>query len=429
MKSALSILLLHGCLLVFGQSQFENVQVFAPGALDYPPCEPSIAIDPNDPSRMVAGAVLKYAFASTDSGRTWQHQIMRSRHGVYGDPCIVADNEGRFHYFHLSDPEGGGWSSSRLLDRIVHQHTRRKLSKWTKGVGIGENHPADQDKEWATFDPVNDQLILTWTQFDEYNSTDSACESNILIAISEDGKSWSEPQVLSSIPGNCLDNSGTVEGVTTDVDKSGVIHAAWSLNGRIYYTRGKYDGIQWSFEREKAVVKQGANWDFDIPGLDRANGMPVIKVDRRSGVEETIYINWADQRNGADDTDVWVIRSADGGSTWSEPIRVNDDLPGKHQFFTWMDIDRSTGHLYAVFYDRRNHDDHSTDVYLAISEDGGRSFKNIRISESPFVPPAAGFFGDYNNISVVDGVVRPIWTRYENGVQSIWTAIINREQF
>lgn len=409
------------------QSVYENVRVFAPGALDYPPCEPSIAIDPMDPSRMVAGAVLKYAFVSTDSGQTWSSQLLRSKkHGVYGDPCIVADGDGRFHYFHLSDPEGGGWSSARLLDRIVHQHTRRKLTKWTKGAGIGENHPKDQDKEWATYDPINDRLLVTWTQFDEYNNPDSSCESNILLSFSDDHETWSSPVVLSSQPGNCLDNSGTVEGVTTDVDKEGVIHATWSLNGRLYYTRGNIVNGVPVFEKERAVVWQGANWDFDIPGLDRANGMPVLKVDRRAGVDETIFINWADQRNGEDDTDIWLIRSTNGGDTWSKPVRVNDDPPGSHQFFTWMDIDRTTGHLYFVFYDRRHHSDLNTDVYLAISEDGGRSFKNIRISESPFIPPSQGFFGDYNNISVVNGVVRPIWTRYENGVQSIWTAIINR---
>lgn len=113
------------------------------------------------------------------------------------------------------------------------------------------------------------------------------------------------------------------------------------------------------------------------------------------------------------------------GETWSDPIRVNDDAPGRHQFFTWMTIDQVTGHLYTVFYDRRNYDDWRTDVYMAVSRDGGQSWKNVRISEAPFVPSETIFFGDYNNITAHNGIVRPVWTRHEEGRLSIWTALIN----
>ena len=106
-------------------------------------------------------------------------------------------------------------------------------------------------------------------------------------------------------------------------------------------------------------------------------------------------------------------------------MKVNNDQGSSHQFFTWMDIDQLNGHLYFVFYDRRNHTNSLTDVYLAKTHDGGQSFTNQKISESPFDPTGARFFGDYNNICVYNGLVRPIWTRFENGKQSIWTAIIN----
>jgi|GEM_PF-2218455 len=115
--------------------------------------------------------------------------------------------------------------------------------------------------------------------------------------------------------------------------------------------------------------------------------------------------------------------SKDGGISWSAPIRVNDDNSNRHQFFTWMDIDQTDGHLYFVFYDRRAHSDNQTDVYLAISSDGGASFINRKISETPFIPAKGVFFGDYTNITVHNGIVRPIWTRFENGNLSIWTNI------
>jgi hypothetical protein len=156
--------------------------------------------------------------------------------------------------------------------------------------------------------------------------------------------------------------------------------------------------------------------------------MPVTCCDLSEGPNHgNIYINWADQRNGIDDTDIWLVKSTDGGETWSESKRINDDPPGKHQFFTWMTIDQTNGFLYFIFYDRRNYIDNLTDVYMAVSRDGGETFINFKISESPFLPNSNVFFGDYSNISAHNNVIRPIWTRLDWFDLSVWTAIINPE--
>jgi hypothetical protein len=136
-------------------------------------------------------------------------------------------------------------------------------------------------------------------------------------------------------------------------------------------------------------------------------------------------VNWSDQRNGEDDTDIWISKSTDGGNTWTEALRVNDDEPGKQQFFTWMTVDQANGDIYIVFYDRRNYDDRNTDVYLARSTDGGETFENLLISETPFLPSSNVFFGDYSNITAHNHQVRPIWARAEGSSMSIWTAIID----
>ncbi|MBC8490443.1 MAG: T9SS type A sorting domain-containing protein [Bacteroidetes bacterium] len=90
-----------------------------------------------------------------------------------------------------------------------------------------------------------------------------------------------------------------------------------------------------------------------------------------------------------------------------------------------MDIDQTTGYLYFVFYDRRNYSDWKTDVYIARSTDGGETFTNIEISSTPFLPSGQTFFGDYSNISAHNNKVRPIWTRLDNTLRSVWTAIID----
>ena len=125
------------------------------------------------------------------------------------------------------------------------------------------------------------------------------------------------------------------------------------------------------------------------------------------------------------DTDIWFIKSNDGGLTWGDRKRVNDDPPGKQQFFTWMTVDQSNGYLYFVFYDRRNNSGNLTDVYMAVSKDGGESFQNFKISVTPFNPFSSVFFGDYTNISAYKGIVRPIWTRLDGGTLGIYTAIID----
>jgi NOL1/NOP2/fmu family ribosome biogenesis protein len=105
-----------------------------------------------------------------------------------------------------------------------------------------------------------------------------------------------------------------------------------------------------------------------------------------------LYLCWSDERNG--DVDVFVSSSSDGGDHWTEAVRVNNDEGHAHQFFPWMTVDVVTGNLYAVFYDRRNYTDYNTDVYLASSNDGGKTWTNERISEKPFESNAGVFLGD-----------------------------------
>jgi hypothetical protein len=180
---------------------------------------------------------------------------------------------------------------------------------------------------------------------------------------------------------------------------------------------------------DQLIADQPGGWTIDIPGINRCNGMPVLKIDHSNGPHKGhLYVSWTDQRNGETDTDVWVIKSTDQGKSWTKPSRVNDDAPGKQQFLSWMDVDPTTGIIYWVFYDRRNYSNNMTDVFIAYSTDGGKTFINKKISDSPFLPNSDVFFGDYNDISVRNGIVRPIWTRLHEGKLSVHTAIINAKQ-
>jgi hypothetical protein len=391
----------------------------------YGPCEPSIAINPKDPKIILAGSILNRVHRSADGGKTWQTTELTSPFGVFGDPVIHADAQGNFYYAHLSDPEKKGWASMKLLDRIV-------IDKSTDGGATfvssftGLNHPKDQDKHWLNSDPRTGQLYCTWTEFDLYGSKVADNRSRIKFSTSTDfGDSWSDAIAISEKEGDCLDDDLTTEGAVPCVGPKGEVYVAWAYGNKIYFDRSLDQGKTW-LAKDITVADQPGGWTIDIPGVGRCNGMPVTDCDLSNGPHNgTLYVNWADQRKGGSDTDIWVARSTDRGSTWSAPIRVNQDKTATQQFFSWMTIDQTTGYVYVVYYDRSRYGTtNATDVVLATSKDGGRTWTDRCISETPFTPSEGTFFGDYNHISAYGGSIRPIWTRLEEGVLSVWTALV-----
>lgn len=408
------------CLLIFSNlhAQYQNIRIGDIGDMN----EPSIYINRKNSLEIMAGANNNNYFYSEDGGYNWLVGTIESpSYGIWGDPVIICDTLGDFYFFHLSRPPFGNW-----LDRIVCQKYDKLSGTWNDGTYIGLNGVKEQDKPWAVVDQNSNAIYVTWTQFDDLGNADPLCQSNIMFSKSMDaGTSWSPAKVISNQWGDCVADDNAVLGAVPAVGLEGEVYVAWAGPNGIMFNRSIDWGESW-LEEDVFVTEQVGGWNMDIPGIMRTNGLPVTACDLSNGPQRgTIYINFTDQINGPDDTDVWLVKSTDGGNTWSAPIRVNDDPPGKQQFFTWMDIDQSNGYLYFVFYDRRNFDNDQTDVFLAVSHDGGETFNNFVVSESPFNPSPSVFFGDYNNISVVNNMVRPIWTRNESGDLSIYTSIVD----
>ena len=399
-------------------AQYQNILI----SDEQYPNEPSITMNLKNPDQLVAGANLKSYYISEDGGYNWTRgDLVSEAYGVWGDPVIIADTAGDFYFFHLSDTDCGNW-----IDRIVCQKYDFESGSWNDGSYMGLNGAKAQDKEWAVVDSATNTIYVTWTQFDEYGTSDPLKFSNIMFSKSTDaGISWSEAIQINEISGDCIDSDNTTEGAVPAVGPDGEVYVAWSGPEGIVFDRSLDGGETW-LENDIFIADQPGGWDYDIPGIMRCNGLPVTCCDLSySPSRGTIYINWTDQKNGTDDTDVWIAKSTDSGNTWSEPIRVNNDPAGKQQFFSWMTIDGANGNVYIVFYDRRNYDDRNTDVYVARSTDGGETFENILISETPFYPSSNVFFGDYTNITAYNDQIRPIWTRLQNGQLSMWTAIMD----
>ena len=409
-----AVCLLHS----FVFSQHVNIQI---GNL-FSPEEPSIMVSSKNPKYIVAGANIRNAYYSSDTGRTWtSQQISSPALGVWGDPAIICDTNGVFYFFHLSDPAGPAW-----IDQIVCQSSTDNGITWNPGVGIGLNGSKAQDKQWAVVNKTTNTIYITWTQFDVYGSSNPNDSSIIRFSRSSDGGgTWTTPIRINQKSGNCIDSDSTVEGAVPAIGPNGEIYVAWAGPDGLIFDKSLDGGTTW-MATDKIITSMPGGWDFDVPGISRANGLPITLCDISNGPNRgTIYVNWSDQRNGTADTDVWLVKSTNGGTTWSAPIRVNNDAAGKQQFFTWMTIDQRNGYLYFVFYDRRSYADNQTDVYMARSTDGGNTFVNFKISATPFVPVPSVFFGDYSNLSVEKGIIRPMWTRLDNGNLSVWTALID----
>lgn len=422
MKKIFFVISLFGSGLL--DAQFPNVLI---STLNEPE-EVCIAINPKNTNQIVAGSNLKNAYRSNDAGLTWSSQVLNcTAYDVWGDPVLIWDTASVCYYLHLSNPNPNVTAGGSWIDRIVVQSSADFGQNYTTCTAVGKNGAKEQDKEWAVVDPSTNELHVTWTQFDNYLNHTPADSSIILYAKSGDGgATWTAPKRISHYAGDCVDSDETVEGAVPAIGPNGEIYVCWAGPKGLVFQKSTDGGATW-LPVEKIITSIPGGWDYNISGLMRCNGLPFTYCDLSNGpYKGTIYVNWSDQRNGTGDGDIWLVKSTDGGTTWTNPIRINNDVPGKQQFMSNMTIDQVTGYVYVVFYDRRNFSSGNyTDVYMAVSMNGGNTFSNYKINETTFAPTEQKFFGDYLSISAHNNMVRPMWMQMSNGGLSVYTAIVN----
>ncbi len=384
------------------------------------PNEPSIAMHPQNPNILWAGTNHNNVYYSKDGGQTWETEFAVSKFGCGGDPVMHINKKGDLFYFHLSNPPQGKW-----IDRIVAQRRSSFSQNWEVDTFTGLTPPKNQDKHWVAENPISGNLYLTWTQFDVYGSKSEKDFTNIMFSKStDDGATWSKAKDISAFAGDCIDDDNTVEGAVPAADKNGNLFVTWAGPKGLVFQKSTDDGASW-FTEEKILEEIPGGWNYDVEGIYRSNGMPITAIDNsNSNFSGSVYVSWSDERNGTTNKDVFIKYSRDQGQTWSETKKINNDPTQNEQFLSWLTIDQTTGFIYAVFYDRRNHYDTKTDVFLAVSKNGGETFENFEISESYFEPNKEVFFGDYTNIAATKGVAQAIWTRLDNKDLSLITARI-----
>ena len=414
------------------------VPVSAPDARR--PAEASVAVNPTSPDHVIATFIQSnepgqkprssnWSYVSTDGGLTWAGSPAPNPHArVQGDDVVVFGRDGTaFHTYIAFDgirvPRPDVAATGIFVRRTTDGVT------WERPVPVIDHVNTVmpfEDKPWTVVDraagsPHRGNVYVAWTRFDVYGSADPEHRTAIWFARSRDGgQSFQPPQRISDDTGDAKDSDGTLEGAVPAVGPRGEVYVVWAGPKGLSFDRSGDGG--WTFGTDRIIGTLSGGWDIPVPGVARHNGMPVTAVDLSDGSNSgSLYVNFIDERNG--DTDVFVLASRDGGQTWAEPVRVNDDPKGAAQMFTWMAVDPADGALNIVFHDRRGLSGTMTGVTLARSIDGGRTFVNHAVPMDPFdCCTESGFVGDYNGVDAYGGRVVAVFPVITGRQQRIMAA-------
>ena len=199
------------------------------------------------------------------------------------------------------------------------------------------------------------------------------------------------------------------------------------------FARSTNGGVNWSVNENVFDINGIRSSSFGTYGI-RTNDFPRIDIDRTGGPRNGwIYVVVPEKSPGAatDAADVILRRSTNNGATWSAGIRVNQDTPGngKLQFFPAVRVDEFGG-VNVIWYDNRNTAADSAQVYLGRSLDGGSTWSEIIVSDHRFRPRAisglaGGYSGDYIGITSGNAKIWPVWMDNSTGNYQLWTAGIN----
>jgi hypothetical protein len=147
--------------------------------------------------------------------------------------------------------------------------------------------------------------------------------------------------------------------------------------------------------------------------------LPIMAV----GGNSELYLTYADYNPaplpGDEDglqADVKFTKSLNGGSSWSVPVKVNQDTTNADQFQQYVRV-TPHGQLDVSFFDRRldrpdpprHPGNFFIDTWLARSNDGGATWSDHRISHdswdpsiNPPISPSGEFIGDYQGLVADD---------------------------
>jgi len=393
-----------------------NVDEFGNNVVGDAANEPSIAIDLTDPDRMVIGwrqfdtiesnfrqAGIAY---SDDGGQSWTFPGVLDPGQFRSDPVLAADPFGNFFYSSLSSG------------------TSAELFKSTDG-GVTWGEPVNAyggDKQWITVDQTNG--IGAGNIYQNWNIQFTCCPPNDFTRSIDGGASFEFPIALPT---------PNMKWGTLAVGPYGELYLAGATldqSGHLVVksSDAQDPGLTPTFDFNRSIDLGGFTQGSAGPNPGGIVGQVYVAVDHSGGpTHGNVYVLGSVVPDGADPMDVHIIRSTDGGLTWSDPVRVTDSPPGGWDWFATMSV-APNGRVDAIWNDTRN--DATPDVpndselYYSFSLDGGDTWHASELVTPQFDShvgwPQQNKIGDYYHMISDNAAANLAFSATFNGEEDVY---------
>ncbi len=401
--------------------------------------EVAIAVNPTNPQNVVVMANggtsdsgAQFIANSTDGGATWTIRPLGfgqdnsgSSNSVRFDGALVFDRFGNLHVTYMTANLSNG-NLAILYGFSADGGTSFVTQVLSSAGGV--------DKPWVATgpdaaNPANEAVYVTYSEGGNMSVRGAVVTGAGAAALG----AFSTAAVFSTVGNYAVPSVGpNGEFVVSWQNPSG-----GQSSGICQFDRD-LDGLVGGLTFGPDTVISTTNFGgFDyIPATpDRSSfASPYVVYDLSNGVHRgRLYAAYADEIiDESDNSDIFVRFSDDNGTTWSAPVRVNDDATVNSQFFHNISVDPVTGNVFLSWYDARNdvgvggiNSDGvpNTDVqyFASVSIDGGLSFlPNLQVSagasnQARDVNDLGGNdFGDYTGIAAYNDVAYVVWVDNSN---------------
>jgi len=362
--------------------------------------EPYIATNPNDPLNSICAFNSPTATASdiyfTLNGYDWNRTYPSyTGFSPIGDPVMTFDSLGNMYFMEIFEVATNGPSGG-----VVQKSTNKGVS-WIPPVQAYQLPAGLCDKPWMTCDqsagPYSNYLYIGFRYF-------GGSGGMYFVRSTDKGATWASPMQLSGAQGAYV----TV-GPNGNIPGGNVYFACSSGSGIILYRSTNGGATMTQTPTSLSFTGPGSICfgRYTVKNCIRTDNFPRMAADNSwTSTRGNLYIVYAANPTGPDGADIFLVKSTDYGTTWTSPVKVNDDNTTTDQWMPAVTVDKKTGRLFIFWFDSRNDPAGNllTEMYGTTSTDGGQTFApNNRISDASFNPNTmaigggsdAGYMGDY----------------------------------
>jgi hypothetical protein len=399
--------------------------------LSGPQSTTSIAINQSNPSQIIIGCNDIYrpemdAFISKDSGTSWiwsKLPLPSMRRGIcFGHyPSVMFVNNVVYYTYVVINTDVdystiyGTMIAITQINLTNNTNTSIYLNHISGSFIFNEKPFITTDN--STTSPYKGRIYVVWNTKTHYNNSTS---NTIKLAYSINGCDF----IIKTI------NTGpAVSGANACISPNGILNIVWydTSNNNIMFTSSNNGGISFDLTR---IIANVLGTDICIPPQRHAIVYPVVCVDN----DGILYCCWMDcNHKFRFMTNIYISKSNNGGSLWSNKILISDNSGLSYQFNQWMTIDPVTNKLHITWRDTRNDKKNKkVDVYYTNSTDQGTTFstnKKITTVQSDETKKHAdrNQYGDYEGHCSYGGKTIISWcdSRLLNTLQEeIFVAIV-----